>query len=96
MILKRLLKFLFTWWNGSTVGTDLYTFLYGTKVGEDYFGNSYYESKNKKKIDGASILISQRLQKSVLNGTVGYDFYLIKHQEVMMLFMNGKNFLMAM
>ena len=48
MIVKSLLKYLFTWWNGSTVGTHLYTFLYGIKVGEDYFGNSYYESKNKK------------------------------------------------
>ena len=48
MIVKNLLKYLFTWWNGSTVGTNLYTFLNGKKVGEDYFGNSYYESKDKK------------------------------------------------
>jgi len=41
MIVKSLLKYLFTWWNGSTVGTNLYTFLKGKKVGEDYFGNSY-------------------------------------------------------
>ena len=49
MVVKDLLKYLFTWWNGSTVGTNLYTFLNGKKVGEDYFGNSYYESKDKKK-----------------------------------------------
>jgi NADH:ubiquinone oxidoreductase subunit len=48
MIVKSLLKYLFTWWNGSTVGTSLYTFLKGKKVGEDHFGNSYYESKDKK------------------------------------------------
>ncbi len=48
MIVKNLLKYLFTWWNGSTVGTNLYTFLKGKKVGEDHFGNSYYESKDKK------------------------------------------------
>ena len=48
MIVKNLLKYLFTWWNGSTVGTNLYTFFNGKKVGEDYFGNSYYESKDKK------------------------------------------------
>ena len=48
MFVKRLLKFLFTWWNGSTVGTKLHTLLRGRKVGEDYFGNSYYESKDKK------------------------------------------------
>ena len=48
MTVKKLLKFLFTWWNGNTVGTKLYTFLKGKKVGEDYFGNYYYESKDKK------------------------------------------------
>ena len=48
MFVKRLLKFLFTWWNGSTVGTKLHTLLKGKKVGEDYFGNFYYESKDKK------------------------------------------------
>ena len=47
MELKRLLKFLFTWWNGNTVGTKLFTFFKGNKVGEDYFGNSYYESKDQ-------------------------------------------------
>ena len=48
MAVKRFLEFLFTWWNGNTVGTKLYTFLNGKKVGEDYFGNSYFESKDKK------------------------------------------------
>ena len=48
MFVKRLLKYLFTWWNGNTVGTKLYTFLKGKKVGEDYLGNFYYESKDKK------------------------------------------------
>ena len=42
------MRFLFTWWNGNTVGTKLYTLFNGKKVGEDYFGNSYYESKDKK------------------------------------------------
>ena len=46
---KRLLKYLFTWWNGTTVGTNLFTFLKGKKVGEDYLGNSYYESKEQEK-----------------------------------------------
>ena len=48
MVLKRLLRFLFTWWNGITVGTQLYTYFKGKKVGEDYFGNFYYESNDKK------------------------------------------------
>ena len=46
MFVKSLLKYLFTWWNGNTVGTKLYTYLKGKKVGEDYLGNSYFESKN--------------------------------------------------
>ena len=58
MVLKRLLRFLFTWWNGTTVGTKLYTYFKGKKVGEDYFGNFYYESKDKK-IVGAYILMSE-------------------------------------
>ena len=48
MVLKKLLRFLFTWWNGTTVGTKLYTYFKGKKVGEDYFGNFYYESRDKK------------------------------------------------
>ncbi len=48
MFVKRLLKYLFTWWNGNTVGTKLYSFLNGKKVGEDYLGNFYYESKDQK------------------------------------------------
>ena len=48
MSVKSLLKYLFTWWNGNTVGTKLYTFLNGKKVGEDYLGNFYYESKDQK------------------------------------------------
>ena len=48
MNIKKLLKFLFTWWNGNTVGTKLYTYLKGKKVGEDYFGNYFYESRDKR------------------------------------------------
>ena len=48
MSIKKLLKFLFTWWNGNTVGTKLYTYLKGKKVGEDYFGNYFYESRDKR------------------------------------------------
>ena len=48
MFVKSLLKYLFTWWNGDTLGTKLYTFLNGKKVGEDYLGNFYYESRDQK------------------------------------------------
>jgi NADH:ubiquinone oxidoreductase subunit len=41
---------LFTWWNGQTLNTQLYTLLYGKAVGKDEFGNVYYRSR---KIDPA-------------------------------------------
>ena len=49
MGVKSVLKYLFTWWNGTTVGTNVFTFFKGKKVGEDYLGNSYFESKDKEK-----------------------------------------------
>ena len=36
---------LFTWWNGQTLNTRVYTALHGELVGEDEFGNLYYRSK---------------------------------------------------
>ena len=41
-----LLSDLFTWWNGATLGTRVYTSLVGTFVGEDEFGNRYYQKKD--------------------------------------------------
>ena len=38
-----LLRF-FTWWNGATLGTLLYTRRTGDLVGHDEFGNSYYRT----------------------------------------------------
>lgn len=43
-MMKLLLQF-FTWWNGSTWGTRFFTWRYGNRVGEDEFGNVYYQSK---------------------------------------------------
>lgn len=42
-ILDRLL----TWWNGQTLNTQIWTWLYGKKVGEDALGNRYFEDKNR-------------------------------------------------
>tara|TARA_B100000900_G_scaffold337508_1_gene299469 strand:- start:501 stop:863 length:363 start_codon:yes stop_codon:yes gene_type:complete len=42
-------KKIFVWWNQETLGTKLYTFLFGKLVGKDEFGNSYYENKKKSK-----------------------------------------------
>jgi NADH:ubiquinone oxidoreductase subunit len=44
---KFLLRF-FTWWNGQTFGTQLWTWRYGELVGEDEFGNRYYRTKGGK------------------------------------------------
>lgn len=38
-----------TWWNGSTLNTQFYTWRKGSKVGEDDEGNTYYESQNGKR-----------------------------------------------
>jgi len=40
---------LLTWWNGQTLGTQLFTARKGVKVGEDDQGNAYYETRDGKK-----------------------------------------------
>ena len=35
---------IFTWWNGSTIGTTLFTSRFGEKVGEDDAGNVFYQT----------------------------------------------------
>lgn len=37
---------IFTWWNGATIGTALYSMRKGKAFGEDESGNKYYISKN--------------------------------------------------
>ena len=39
-----LLKRLFTWWDGQSVGTQIWTSRNGQKVGEDAVGNVYYRN----------------------------------------------------
>ena len=60
--MKNLFKNIFIWWNQKTIGTMLYTFVYGKFRGLDDRGNKYYESKSgkrwviyKKEIDATSI-----------------------------------------
>ncbi len=48
-MLKNFFKILFTWWNGKTLGTLLFTWKKGIFVGEDSFGNKFYKTKNDKK-----------------------------------------------
>ena len=38
------LREIFTWWNGATIGTRLFTARNGEKVGEDEAGNTYYRN----------------------------------------------------
>ncbi|MEO0819311.1 MAG: NADH:ubiquinone oxidoreductase subunit NDUFA12 [Pseudomonadota bacterium] len=44
MALMDQLKEIFTWWNGQTVGTRIYTSRHGTLVGEDEVGNRFYQT----------------------------------------------------
>ncbi len=43
------IKKIFVWWNQETIGTKIYTLLFGKIVGKDEFGNKYYQNKNKTK-----------------------------------------------
>lgn len=44
-----LLAQMFTWWNGQTIGTRVFTARKGQKVGEDAEGNTYYQSADGAK-----------------------------------------------
>lgn len=46
---QKMLKRLFTWWNGQTLRTQLYTLRHGCPVGSDDQGNIYYETRDKKR-----------------------------------------------
>ena len=43
---------LFTWWDGATIGTSLFSAMNGEQVGTDVQGNTYFRSKSKKTTDG--------------------------------------------
>lgn len=38
---------IFTWWDGATLGTSLWSWLHGEQVGTDAQGNAYFRSKRK-------------------------------------------------
>lgn len=38
-----------TWWNDQTIGTQLFTWRKGVKVGEDEQGNVYYQTRDGKR-----------------------------------------------
>jgi NADH:ubiquinone oxidoreductase subunit len=39
----------FTWWNGQTLNTQLFTWRKGVSVGDDAQGNKYYETRDGKR-----------------------------------------------
>ncbi len=43
-----MLKTLFTWWNGATIGARFTIAKTSSFVGEDEFGNKYYEARTDK------------------------------------------------
>ncbi len=45
----ELLKRLLTWWNGQTLGTQIFTWRKGEKVGEDAQGNVFYQTRDGKR-----------------------------------------------
>ena len=45
-----MIKQIFTWWNSQTLGTFLYTIVFGKLIGKDEFGNKYYQNKNGKNL----------------------------------------------
>ena len=47
-ILNKILR-VFTWWNGSTINTQFYTWRKGSKVGEDAAGNAFFETRDGKR-----------------------------------------------
>jgi NADH:ubiquinone oxidoreductase subunit len=40
---------LLTWWNGQTLGTQLFTARKGVRVGEDAEGNAFYQTRDGKR-----------------------------------------------
>jgi NADH:ubiquinone oxidoreductase subunit len=44
-----LFRLLFTWWSGATIGTHIMTWFKGQRVGDDKYGNRYYQSADKKR-----------------------------------------------
>ena len=42
--MKLFLLKIFTWWNGQTFGTQLWTWRFGELVGEDEQGNRYFRT----------------------------------------------------
>lgn len=42
-----ILSKIFTWWDGATIGTSLWSAMNGEHVGTDFAGNKYYRAKKR-------------------------------------------------
>lgn len=42
-------KNLFTWWEGASLGTALFTSRHGKKAGSDHLGNAYFKGKDGRR-----------------------------------------------
>src|SRR3954454_7656778 len=47
-LMKLFFLKIFTWWNGQTFGTQLWTWRFGELVGVDEQGNRYYRTRGRK------------------------------------------------
>lgn len=45
----KIIKRIFAWWDGQTIGTQLFTWRKGQRVGEDQQGNVYYQTRDGKR-----------------------------------------------
>ncbi|MBC7153597.1 MAG: NADH:ubiquinone oxidoreductase subunit NDUFA12 [Rhodobacteraceae bacterium] len=45
----KILLLLLTWWNSQTLGTRIFTWRKGVRVGEDAQGNVFYQTRDGKK-----------------------------------------------
>ena len=75
---------IFTWWNGQTIGTQIFTWREGVKVGEDDQGNSYFRDRHDNRrwviyngeVEGKSV---DHLFFTILIFTVFTHLYLSRH-----------------
>ena len=59
-----MLKEIFTWWNGQTLGTRLWTYFYGIAAGVDSQGNKYFHNKKDTK---RWVIYAQEVESTYVN-----------------------------
>jgi NADH:ubiquinone oxidoreductase subunit len=64
--LMTLLTQIFTWWNGQTIGTRFFTWRKGNFVGEDEYGNRYYQANVPPLGDRRWVIYSGTVEASMI------------------------------